>query len=123
VLLFGRLQTMSKVTAITAGIVVGVVLLFSGPRAVAWLAALAAGVATGWLVDALLGLRTTERRFWRVHEEPPATRSHLSEEPDIDDILDKISRCGLHSLSPAERERLEAARRAKLRRSAARSFD
>jgi len=57
----------------------------------------------------------------RLTRSPTSTRSTLDTspitpgEPDIDDILAKISRAGLDSLTEDERQRLEDARRTKLR--------
>ena len=73
------------------------------------------GAGFGWLYIKSLGYGTTPGvRFaspWRIPRKPPSPRStdsFISEE--IDPILDKISRDGIHSLTARERKILESAR-------------
>jgi membrane associated rhomboid family serine protease len=116
--IFGRLVTVSKATGIAALVVAGWVFFRGGPAATGWLLAAAAG-SLAWPVTNLSRGRTFANRpferspTWRSREE----RRSEPEETDIDDILAKITREGLDALTPEERDRLEAARRAKQRRS------
>ena len=121
--LFGRLLTVAKTAALAAVIAAGVVLLLNGRGASALLAGAAIGGVAEPLVEGLAALR--RRRARRRSPTPtehrptrPATRPAQPppDEPDIDDILAKISRQGLDSLTQAERDRLETASRAKQRR-------
>jgi hypothetical protein len=110
----------------------GLLVWLRGYGALAWCAAGVAGALAAPLVSVLSGLD----RCWpaqpvrrgvpargRTSDVPPhfdgGTRTSNIEseaEPDIDDILAKISREGFARLSAEERQRLEAARQAKLKR-------
>jgi membrane associated rhomboid family serine protease len=117
---FGRVTSTAKVYAICAGLVVALVVIGAREGAVVWLAAAVAGGGTALLLERWPTLggqrRTSDRRVVRPSIPRPIVQPPL-EEPDIDDILAKIGRFGLGSLTDAERDRLEAARQAKLRRS------
>jgi membrane associated rhomboid family serine protease len=121
--IFGKLTTTAKATALGAAIVAGLVFLFNGPGATGWLIAAAAG-SLGWPIVSLAGrlgrAMTTGRPARRGRAVNPAPRTESPEsvaaDAVLDELLDKISREGLEALDPAERARLEAARRAKLRR-------
>jgi hypothetical protein len=119
---FGRLTTVAKTVAIGAAIIAGLIFFQQGPAATGWLIAAAAGSLASPLVESI---RRPQRRTTGVPWVPrdgvgPAGRAHGAAEPGVDDraldeLLAKISRDGLDSLTPAERERLDAARRSKLR--------
>lgn len=124
---FDKLVRLPKLLAILGGIWAALVLLRAGPAALGWFVAAAGGAAAFFAVELTpawwrrLGrpaggaVRAAPPRIGRIEREP--VRPHEPEAPDIDDILAKISRSGLDSLTDEERERLEAARRAKLRAS------
>lgn len=115
----GRVTSIAKVYAVCAGLVIALVVIGAREGAVVWLAAAAAGGGTALLLERWPTLggqrRTSARRVVRPSIPHPSVQPPL-EEPDIDDILAKIGRTGLGSLTEAERNRLEAARQAKLRR-------
>jgi hypothetical protein len=117
---FGKLTTTAKAVALGAAVIAALVFFFGGPGATGWLIAAAAGSLAWPAVSLLAGVTPRARgpRTPRTLGEP-----RRSDEPEpsaadavLDEILAKISREGLDALTPAERERLEAARRAKLRR-------
>jgi len=116
----GRVTSAAKVYAVCGAIVVGLAILEAREGAAAWLAAAAAGAASAALI-ARWPVRVQFRRRRRYHTVRPSIPSSViqppPDEPNIDPILAKISREGIESLTEAERQRLEAARRAKLRRS------
>jgi len=122
-MIFGRLLMVAKAAALAAVIAAGVILLLNGAGAAGLLAGAAVGGVADPLVEGLAALRRRRAR-WRSptpaehRRTRPATRPSqpTPDEPNIDDILAKISRAGLDSLTQAERDRLEAARRAKQRR-------
>jgi len=115
----GRVMSIATIYAICAGIVV--VLAFAGARegALAWLLAAAAGAGSAPLAARWSSGPRRPRRVRQVVRPsiPPAIIQPPPDEPDVDDILAKISREGIGALTDAERDRLERARRAKLRRS------
>jgi len=119
VMVFGRITNAGKVFLICGAIVVGLEVITGRQGAVPWLAAAAAGSATALLLHQVPHLATTGHRRIRRTVRPSIPRTTARPPPidevEIDDILAKISRTGLHSLTPAERERLDAARRAKVR--------
>lgn len=114
----GRVMSVATIYAICAGIVV--VLALAGERAgaLAWLLAAAAGAGSAPLAARWSSWQRRPRRVRRVVRPsiPPAIIQPPPDEPDVDDILAKISREGIDALTDAERDRLERARRAKLRR-------
>jgi len=121
---FGKLMTMAKVVALGAAIVAALVFFSGGPGATGWLIAAAAGSLACPAVNLVCGIRGTRvpadapRRRETGRPEPRSDKPEPSpEDAAIDDLLAKISREGMDALTPGERERLEAARRAKLRRS------
>ena len=109
VLVFNRMTTRSNLIAIGAAIVVGMAILGHGSTTTAWLLSGLAGCAAVPLAERLPVIRFGRGR--RSTSRPSARRPA---EPDIDDVLAKISRQGLDALTDAERARLEAARQAKL---------
>jgi membrane associated rhomboid family serine protease len=112
--------SMARVYAICAAIVVGLAFLEASAGATAWLVAALAGGGSAWVIEHWPARvrRARPRRAVRGPAIPPLpTMPGPPDEPDIDDILAKISREGIGSLTDAERERLENARRAKLRHS------
>jgi len=110
----GRTTTIAKVYAICAAIVAALELMRGGQGAVAWLLAAAAGGAAAPLSQWLAGFRGRRRRV--VRPSIPHENTPRRVEPDIDDVLVKISRDGMNALSDEEHRRLEEARRAKLDR-------
>ncbi|MBP7745080.1 MAG: hypothetical protein KA383_03035 [Phycisphaerae bacterium] len=117
--LLGRVMSVATIYTICAGIVV--VLAFADARegALAWLLAAAAGAGSAPLAARWSSGPRRPRRVRQVVRPsiPPAIIQPPLDEPDVDDILAKISREGIGALTDAERDRLERARRAKLRRS------
>ena len=125
VLVFGRPMSFSRAIGWAGAIVVGLAVFTGGPGSTAWTAAVVAGVGTGWLAEHLPNLRprltpAVRRRRRDDHtvtrsvDRPRPTPKSTPSADDIDEILAKISRSGIDSLSADERERLEAARRARL---------
>jgi hypothetical protein len=121
--IFGKLTTVAKATAIGAAVVAGLVFFQGGPAATGWLIAAAAG-SLAWPSVSLLGgvsgaagRARMPRVRGTVGEGSPSDRVEPGlADADLDEILAKISREGLEALTPAERKRLEAARRSMLRR-------
>lgn len=117
----GRVTTAAKVYAICGAIVVVLVFLEARAGAGAWFAGALAGGLSAMLVESPLTLARPRRRATHRVVRPsiprPAVPPAAPDEPDVDDLLAKISREGLTSLTTEERQRLEAARQAKLRRS------
>ena len=119
---FGRLTTVAKATAIGAAIVAGLVFFQQGPAATGWLLAAASGGLACVVAGALRNRRRPAIGISPVIGGQAARTSNAQPDADdelLDELLAKISREGIDSLTPAERDRLEAARRAKLRRSRA----
>lgn len=117
---FGRWMSLAKVYAICAAIAVGLMIL-RGPGAIAWVVAVAGGAAAGASVEYVNLGRFMVRRPRKAVATPRGGQRKAVVSPDkpaaidVDEILAKISRSGLASLTEAERARLEAARRARLR--------
>ncbi len=121
---FGTLMGLRRVLLITAGVLVGLALFAAGAGAFAWLAALAAGGACAPLsLIALSPGLPTRRRARTAPKARTGRESPTLDVPEIDEILAKISRSGLGSLSDAERDRLDAARRTLRARSGDRERD
>ncbi len=118
VAVFGRTTSAGKVYAVCGLIVVALAVAHDGFGALAWLVAAALGGITGLLPGhwPSVGWLHWRRMRRRVRPSIPARPRPEPDEPDIDDILEKISRRGMGSLTSAERQRLEKARLAKLRR-------
>jgi len=119
---FGRMTNMGRVCAICGLIVIGLAVVMNGLGALAWLAAAAVGTASGVVMERMPALAMPKRRP-RVRPSIRRPNGGLPpiEQPEVDDILAKISREGLDALTDAERQRLEAVRRAKLEQSNRRS--
>lgn len=115
---FGRMTTVAKLVAIMAGVSIALRLLGNGLGAVVWLAAIVAGSTAASMTEGGWALRRRSPPS-RPANRRPAQRSRQAEpappEPDIDEILARISREGMDALSQEDLDRLEAARRAKLR--------
>lgn len=124
---FGALVPVRRVLLVGWGLLA--VLIALRARAAAptwWLAAVGGGLAAvleSIVAEWVAHLRKQQRRARRLSDprrSPNAdSQFELVEEwtePDIDEILKKISTSGMASLTKAEREQLEAARRAKLAR-------
>ncbi len=120
VMVFKWMTNAGKMYAICGVIVAGLVVLRSGLGAAAWLAAAAAGVGVAALgqqwTGSWLPRWRRRRRVVRPSIPRPTARPLATDDPDIDDLLAKISRAGLDALTDEERQRLEEARRAKLHR-------
>lgn len=121
---FGRVITVARAAAVGAAIVAGLVFFFGGPAATGWLIAAAAGSLAWPALNAACGHAAVVPASQRAKLPSPASPQSRGERlsPEIDDpaivdILAKVSREGLDALTPAERDRLEAARRGKLRQS------
>lgn len=115
---FGRITNAGKMYAVCAAIVIGMQILGHRQDALLWVLAAGAGGTSALLVErwgrpGAFGFR--RRRGVRPSISRPR-RTARPDEPEIDDILAKISRAGLDSLTEEERQRLEAARRIKLER-------
>jgi membrane associated rhomboid family serine protease len=139
VLILGRLTSLATMYAVGAAVVVAMALLGERLGALAWVSAALAGAASADVVELatawLQSLRRSGARTVRSgtppsrpaagqratgtrgKAQPNAPSQAVTDEPEIDDILAKINREGLHALTEEERARLEAARAAKLRRS------
>ncbi|MFO0839897.1 MAG: rhomboid family intramembrane serine protease [Phycisphaerae bacterium] len=110
--IFGAAWPTARLAAVLGGISALWIAMSGGGGAAAWFGG---GAVAGLGAQVLVSL---PRRGARRRAEP-ARRERASktrELDDIDDILAKISREGLASLTPRERRRLEAARQARLRR-------
>lgn len=120
---FGKLMTTAKLVGLGAAIVVGLIYLVEGPGATGWLIAAAAG-SLAWPATNLArqsgGVRAGSFGGRRREAASGGAASDNVEadaaDAVLDEILAKISREGIDALTPAEHHRLEAARRAKLRR-------
>jgi membrane associated rhomboid family serine protease len=115
---FGRITSAAKMYAVCAAIVVAMEMLGHRQDALYWLPAVAAGGTGALLVEWWNQRgRAQPRRRRAIRSSIPQRRSEpRREEPNIDDILAKISRSGLDSLTKDERRRLEEARQIKLGR-------
>lgn len=119
--LLGRSFSLRTATLVAGGVAVAVCISGKGAGALAWLGALGAGGASSLVLDRVwLGSGDFEASGSRGRARRIAALRAAEAEDDeaaIDDILEKISREGLDHLTPDERARLEAARRAMLRKS------
>lgn len=119
--LFGRWWNARRLLAVCVAVAVGLMLALRGSAALGWVVAVAAGALIEPVVVGVPRWRAGRRRpaplqptVRRVPRRRPATPPP-ADAPDIDDILAKISRSGLASLTSEEFARLNAAREAKLR--------
>ena len=125
--LLGMMMPVSRIILIFAGFTLILTLLVHQASAAGWLLAALVGALAALGVQSVPALEgaffpiassRARPRPARPGRRLPGPRTPLvSAVPDIDDILAKISRDGLSSLSPAERERLEAARQSRLHQS------
>jgi membrane associated rhomboid family serine protease len=131
--LFGRFFSLRSVGLTCTAIVATLTVMQYGPGATAWLTAAFVGGAVAPVIDVAYTL--VARRRQRAESAPsrptrserrsePARRTNPAPEPEsqlpeIDDLLAKISRAGIDSLTASERARLEAARKARLERDGA----
>lgn len=128
VTLFGRTVTYRTTLAAGAAIVAALTLMGRGAGALGWVTAVAAGalaspacdgLSSWWRRRAMVTARRGVSRAPAAREasEPAHATPDAAALPeaDIDDLLAKISKGGLKSLSPAERQRLERARERMLR--------
>jgi hypothetical protein len=122
--IFGRTFTLRSAALTFAGVVAAFTVLQYGPGSTAWVAAACAGAAVAPALDAIqaaLDRRTgrtarNSRPARRIDAPRPGSDESPPAIPEIDDLLAKISRSGLGSLSDEERSRLESARLARLKR-------
>ena len=119
---FGRLTTVAKATAIGAAIVAGLVFFQQGPAATGWLIAAAAGGLASPIVESIrrprrptTGVPWVSRDGAESSGRARTGAKRSADDRGLDELLAKISQEGMDSLTPAEREQLEAARRSKLR--------
>jgi membrane associated rhomboid family serine protease len=108
----GRLWRRWELLAGGAALVLLLTLALRGLGGIIHIAALLAGAGAVPVCDRLG--RRAKARSRRSSMRRPPTRRPEPAEIDIDPILAKISRFGMNSLTPQERELLEAARRARL---------
>jgi hypothetical protein len=128
VLIGTRTYPLAGVIAFAAALVALVQLLAYGPGAALWLIAALLGASADWIVAAMQRISAdrpaTSPRTLKIRRTSPAPTERPPANARIDDeldrLLEKIGRSGIDSLSPDERERLEAARQAKLRASSSR---
>jgi len=102
---------MGTVAAVLAGLIIVFPLVAYGTGAGVWLAAVTSGTLVGTAAAAVpVRARRPQglRPLRRIRRPPPV--------PDIDDILDKIRRRGIDSLTPDEQRRLHEASEALRRR-------
>jgi membrane associated rhomboid family serine protease len=111
VALLGRRTTTAKAAMVGAAIAAGWVFFWGGPGATGWLLAAVAGSLASPASRLIRGEVGTTARSRQPR--PQGVERTKPEKPAIDDILAKIGREGLDALTPAERDRLKAARRAK----------
>lgn len=127
--IFGTEISVRRIVLFGALIVVAVGLVQAGGGAIAWITALVAGAAASPLIDIAFSLsvpRVALPRRTQQGARPPIRRRVRAKAPkgpppeemidDIDEILAKISRNGITSLSDDEKQRLERARLARLGR-------
>lgn len=114
--IFGRSIPVRRLIAICCGVVALLMLARYGTGSIAWLVAACAGGALPLAFETVRFARPW--RGTRRRAEPRTARESRSapSEADIDEILAKISREGLDSLTESERARLEEARQLRLRR-------
>ncbi len=113
---FGMILPVAPFVAALGGIGVLSLALSAGSGAAAFLLA---GSASGGAVFALAGVRVNplpRLHNLRLRASATSQRGATPGDDDIDDLLEKISRHGLQSLTSAERRRLERARQERLRR-------
>lgn len=127
---FGRFFSLRSVALTFGAIVAALTVMQYGPGATAWLTAAFVGGAVAPVIDAAYALRArrqqraapAEMRANQAARRPESPRriapapEPIGELPEIDDLLAKISRSGIDSLTDDERSRLEAARKARLER-------
>jgi hypothetical protein len=115
----GTFVPVGKSVLIGGGIVIALSVLKGGPGSNGFLAAVAGGAATTFLIDSVGAVLERRRRRERISRMVDAiVAESVPEEIDeeaLDAILAKIGRYGMEGLSASEREQLEMARRAKLR--------
>ncbi len=115
--LLGRYWRAWHLLGIGLAVIVGLMFAFHRLGAIGWLVALTSGACAHPVLAGLAAWRSSAARRRPVVRPPVPRRPLAAEEVDIDDILAKISRQGIDALTQAERERLEAARQARLRQS------
>ncbi len=118
---FGRMHRLSRVVAVSIAIAVTLMLALRGLGTIGWAAALTAGGCAEPVIANVGGglVRMPRRTHLRpsIPDEDGGGRLRGPDPFDVDDILAKISRNGIGSLTPRDRDRLEAARQARLRES------
>ena len=113
-LFLGKLRRVSHLVGVAVAVMVGLMFVLHGLGALGWLAALIVGGCAEPLLRSLPAASALRRSARPRHVVRPSIPPP-PDDADVDDILEKISRDGIDSLTPEDRERLEAARRAKLR--------
>lgn len=119
----GKAMRVGHVIAAIGGVMALLALALNGLGGIGWLLAATVGGAVGTLQPLQLHLHRPRRRVRVVRpaESPTSYKleSHASRaaatESELDQILDKISKAGIDSLSAEDRTKLEALRQLKLR--------
>lgn len=122
-MIVGKPLRVGHVIAAIGGIMVLLALAVSGLGAIGWLVAAVVGGAAGILQPLQLNIRLPRRRPRIVHPPEPTLSYKLESrdtrpvatERELDQLLAKISKDGLESLTPKDRARLEVLRQMKLR--------
>ncbi|MEP0845961.1 MAG: hypothetical protein HRF50_03960 [Phycisphaerae bacterium] len=115
--LFGRSVSLRRLIAICCSVVALLMLVRYGAGSAAWLVAACCGGAFPLAFELARLVRPWRGPRRRRIETRPAREGRTApSEADIDEILAKISREGLGSLTELERARLEEARQLRLRR-------
>ncbi len=115
--LLGRYWRAWQLLGVGLAVIVGLMFAFHRLGAIGWLAALTAGAGAHPVLAGLGAWRSSAVRGRPVVRRSVPRRQPAAEDVDIDDILAKISREGIDALTQADRDRLDAARQARLRRS------
>lgn len=124
--IFGRTFTLRGASLTVGAVVAAFTVLQYGPGSTAWVGAACAGGAFAPVIDAAYAVLARRKSRHAVASPVrqrrgpeslprPTTPDRVPELPEIDDLLAKISRSGLGSLTDEERARLESARRARLK--------
>lgn len=126
VAIFVKEFPLAKVAAFIAALGGVIMLLSFGLGATGWFSAAAAGMAVPVVLDVAAELRFSRRRRGpqirarrptpEIEPEDDRSIDPAGQTVEIDEILAKISRSGMASLTAEERSRLEEARQARLRR-------
>lgn len=120
----GRQMRMGNVIAVVGGVLLLLTLAIGGTGSIGWMLAATVGGAVGIWQPLQLNIRMPRKRQPATSRPRTPARLHVvntTDEPaeddaEIDEILKKISRDGITSLSESDRAKLEAARQSKLQK-------